>query len=146
MLDRDDPTSSEAQDAAGVTSDGPLAIADTPMASIAGLLAELLAELRRQTGLLERAHRHREREPRVLLSKRKAARLLGVSRSRTLDALIDSDQVRTVRLGGRLRIPLAEIERLQVEGPGVPAPTGLRAGRRKQSASAMNEALKRRGF
>lgn len=146
MLDRHDPSSSDVQDAAQGTQGEPLAGAEVSMAAVAALLAELLAELRRQTGLLERAHSHRERAPRALLSKREAARLLGVSRGRTLDALIASDQVRAVRIGGRLRIPLAEIERLHADGLRVPAPPGLRAGRRKQSAFAMNEALKRRGF
>lgn len=118
MLDRNEPISSEVQDEAGSTPGGTM----PGMGGSTTILAELLAEVRRQTGLLERAHREREREPRALLSKREAARLLGVSRGRTLDALLSSGQVRAVHIGRRLRVPLAEIERFQAEGgrrPGI---------------------------
>ena len=50
------------------------------------------------------------------LSKRQAARLLGVSRGRTLDQLIRDGTIRTVRVGTRSKIPMAELERLLVEG------------------------------
>lgn len=146
MLDRNEPISSEVQDEAGSTPGGTMPGMGASTTVLAELLAELLAEVRRQTGILERAHREREREPRALLSKREAARLLGVSRGRTLDALLASGQVRAVRIGGRLRVPITEIERLQADGLDGLAPTAHRAGQRKQSASAINEALKRRGF
>jgi excisionase family DNA binding protein len=58
----------------------------------------------------------RRRQPSVdrkhLLSKREAARRLGIDRGSTLQALIDSGKIQTVRLAGRERIPVAEIERL----------------------------------
>jgi hypothetical protein len=51
-----------------------------------------------------------------LLSARAAARLLGVSRGKTIAVLIDTGKVRTVVVNGRKRIPLSEIERLSREG------------------------------
>jgi excisionase family DNA binding protein len=52
----------------------------------------------------------------LALSRRQAARRLGVSRGRTLDLLIQEGVIRTVRIGSRIKIPLAEIERLLQEG------------------------------
>jgi excisionase family DNA binding protein len=120
--------------------------AGVPTPPIERLLAELLAAIRRQTALLERAYRDHRESPPALLSKREAARLLGVSRGRTLDSLLASGQVRAVRIGGRLRVPVAEIERLQAEVSGWTAESSPRGGRPTQSASAMNKALRRRGF
>lgn len=54
--------------------------------------------------------------PQRLLSKREAAALLGVSRGRTLDRLIAEGAIRTVTVGTRGRIPVAELDRLLVEG------------------------------
>lgn len=115
---------------------------------VPGILKAILAEERRQTALLERERKHRSSaDPRALLSKREAARLLGVSRGRTLDSLIASGQVRVVRIGGRLRVPRAELERLQAEGVEDTGPTTPRNRRRAHhSATELNEALKRRGF
>lgn len=57
------------------------------------------------------------------LSKRQAARLLGVSRGRTLDRLIRDGTIRTIQIGTRNKIHVAEIERLLVEGaPTEPIP------------------------
>jgi excisionase family DNA binding protein len=61
--------------------------------------------------------------PQRLLSKRQAAELLGVSRGRTLDRLIAEGAIRTVTVGTRSRIPVAELDRLLVEGaPSAPVP------------------------
>jgi excisionase family DNA binding protein len=61
--------------------------------------------------------------PQRLLSKREAARLLGVSRGRTLDLLIKSGTIRTVVIGTRAKVPMSEIERLMTEGaPAEPMP------------------------
>lgn len=61
--------------------------------------------------------------PQRLLSKRHAATLLGVSRGRTLDRLIAEGAIRTVTIGTRTRIPVAELDRLLVEGaPSAPLP------------------------
>ncbi len=61
-----------------------------------------------------------------LLSRRAAAKLLGVDRGSTLEGLIREGRLRLVRG----RIPLGEIERLLQEG--VPPPQ--RRGRRTQAA------------
>ena len=58
-----------------------------------------------------------------LVSKRRAAVVLGVSRGRTLDRLIEEGIIRTVRIGNRDKVPMSEIERLVLEGaPNVPPP------------------------
>jgi excisionase family DNA binding protein len=83
-----------------------------------------------------------------LLSKREAAKYLGVSRGRTLDVLIAAGRLRTVRIGGRLKIPLEEVERLATSGAHVEA-TRLRAESAKSRddfSSLLNRSLKRRGF
>lgn len=51
-----------------------------------------------------------------LMSMRKAAELIGVSRTRTLPALIRDGTVRTIMVNGRRRIASTEIERLQRAG------------------------------
>ncbi|WP_375757421.1 helix-turn-helix domain-containing protein [Corallococcus exercitus] len=51
-----------------------------------------------------------------LLSKKEAARRLGVDRATTLEQLIASGHIKTVPFNGRLRIPLAEVERVLNEG------------------------------
>lgn len=51
-----------------------------------------------------------------LLSKSAAARRLNISRNDTLEYLIRSKQLTTVRVGKRLRIPATEVERLAQSG------------------------------
>jgi excisionase family DNA binding protein len=51
-----------------------------------------------------------------LLSKKEAARRLGVDRATTLEGLIASGNLKTVPFNGRVRIPLAEVERVLNEG------------------------------
>ncbi len=51
-----------------------------------------------------------------LLSKRAAARMLGVSRTTTLEDMIADRRLRVVRVGDGVRIPAAEVERLAKEG------------------------------
>jgi excisionase family DNA binding protein len=51
-----------------------------------------------------------------LLSKKEAARRLGVDRATTLEQLIASGHIKTVPFNGRVRIPLAEVERVLNEG------------------------------
>lgn len=61
----------------------------------------------------------------LLLSKRRAAALLGISRNHTLNELIAAGHLRVVKLGGsRIRIPLEDVQRLAREGiePARPAP------------------------
>jgi len=45
-----------------------------------------------------------------LISKREAARQLGIDRTTTLQSLIDRGELRTVKLAGKIRIPISEIE------------------------------------
>ena len=83
-----------------------------------------------------------------LLSKRDAARYLGVSRGRTLDALIAAGRLRTVRIGGRIKIPLEELERIATFGEQVQA-MKLRAESARSCedfSSRVNRSLKQRGF
>jgi excisionase family DNA binding protein len=51
-----------------------------------------------------------------LLSEKEAARRLGVDRATTLEGLIASGDIKTVPFNGRVRIPLAEVERILSEG------------------------------
>lgn len=52
----------------------------------------------------------------VAVGKREAARRLGVDRTTTLEDLIRSGAVKTVRWRGGVRIPVAELERLAAQG------------------------------
>jgi excisionase family DNA binding protein len=51
-----------------------------------------------------------------LLSKKEAARRLGVDRATTLEELIASGNIKTVPFKDRVRIPVAEVERILNEG------------------------------
>lgn len=51
-----------------------------------------------------------------LLSKSRAAKRLGIDRGAALDFLIETKQLRTVRVGKRVKIPASEVERLAREG------------------------------
>jgi excisionase family DNA binding protein len=75
-------------------------------------LQTVLAELRAMREQLDRA----VAPPPALLSKAAAAEMLGVSRNATMTELIRSGRLRTVTVGARVRIPLAEVERLTREG------------------------------
>ncbi len=46
----------------------------------------------------------------ALLSKRAAAKLLGVDRGTTLESMIADGQIATVKIGSRQKIPLVEVE------------------------------------
>jgi hypothetical protein len=75
-------------------------------------LRAALAPLLRQLGKIDRR----------LLSKREAARRLGVDRNATLRDLIDRGEVRTVVFAGRVKIPASEIERIEQGGDRVVQP------------------------
>lgn len=51
-----------------------------------------------------------------LLSKKEAARRLGVDRTTTLEKFIASGRLKTVEINGRVRIPRTEVERILSEG------------------------------
>lgn len=76
------------------------------------LLAEL-ADLKARVAALESQKR---RTSSRLLSKREAAKRLGIDRGTTLELLIQTKQLRLVRAGKRQRIPEPEVERLVREG------------------------------
>lgn len=76
------------------------------------LLAEI-AELKARVEALESAKR---RSSVRLLSKREAARRLGIDRGTTLEILIHTKQLKLVHAGKRKRIPEPEVERLVREG------------------------------
>jgi len=76
-----------------------------------------MEELRRAIALdLAPLLRRLGRSERRLLSKREAARRLGIDRGTTLQDLIRSGQIRTVVLAGRVKIPVSEIERIEAGG------------------------------
>jgi hypothetical protein len=54
--------------------------------------------------------------PPRLISLRQAARILGISRTRTLPALMRDRRIRVVRVNGRPKIPMEEIARIGREG------------------------------
>lgn len=58
----------------------------------------------------------------LALSRREAARLLGIDRGRTLGVLIASGKLRVVPWGTGERIPLVDVERLAREGFTLPSP------------------------
>lgn len=76
----------------------------------AGALSRLAAEIERLRSEIV------SHQPDVLLSFRKAAKLLGIDRGATLNALVRSGQLRTVSAGKRQRIPMSEINRLAAVG------------------------------
>ncbi len=73
-----------------------------------GAILEALGRLERKLDALAKPRSR-------LLSKREAARRLGISRTRTLPDLIADRRLRVVRVGDGVRIPAAEVERLAKE-------------------------------
>jgi excisionase family DNA binding protein len=58
----------------------------------------------------------RDDVPVLLVTPADAAQMLGVSRGRTIQVLIDTGQLKSVQINGRTRIPMAEVERLAHQG------------------------------
>lgn len=86
-----------------------------------------------------------------LLSKREAAKLLGVSRGVTLEDWIANGTIKVVRtVSGRIKIPYAEIERIGTQGAVITVPKlSVRLKRipsAPQSAVDVNAELKSMGF
>lgn len=69
-----------------------------------------------------------------LLSKKSAARLLGVDRATTLEEWIATGRIKVVDLAGRVRIPRAEVERVINEG--LPESTGPQRPKTQRSPRA----------
>jgi excisionase family DNA binding protein len=74
-----------------------------------------------------------------LLSKKAAARLLGVDRATTLEDWLSTGRIKAVNLDGRVRIPRAEVERVINEG--IPDATGPQRPRTRPSPKAATAKL-----
>jgi excisionase family DNA binding protein len=86
-----------------------------------------------------------------LLSKREAAKLLGVSRGVTLEDWIANGTIKVVRtVSGRVKIPYAEIERIGTQGAPITVPKASVRIKRipiaKQTAAEVDADLKAMGF
>ena len=102
------------------------------------LILAVLTRLDRTLEKLEAHQEHKERRRNLdsrLLTKRAAARLLGIDRSTTLERLIREGSVRTVPYGEGTRIPASEIARLEDEG--IPEPSS-RCPPRRRSRKRLN--------
>lgn len=83
--------------------------------SLVARLASLEATVERLASLLEARDAAPAASPR-LLSFRAAAKRLGVSRSTTLPDMVKDRRIRVVTVGGRSKIPLSEVERIERDG------------------------------
>jgi hypothetical protein len=90
----------------------PLATLLTAFATLTDEVVALRAEVRALRAPMGR-----------LLSLREAARVLGVSRNRTLPVLIREGRVRVVTVNGKPKIPADEVERISREGTGAFTPS-----------------------
>jgi hypothetical protein len=95
---------------------------------------ELSATLERVERKLDALLSRERRSQAAAVGKREAARLLGVDRSTTLEALIRDGVVKTVTVAGRLRITRDEIAR--VLSVGVPSPSLPHRERRSRMKAA----------
>jgi hypothetical protein len=100
------------------------------MATTAHELGELLARMERLERKLDAALAPRSMPE--LVSKRRAARLLGVNRDETLEELIRSGRLIPVYVRNRARIPLAQIRRLLEQGD-APPPAPVRPTRARRA-------------
>jgi hypothetical protein len=105
----------------------------------ATVLEALLNEV---TALRKEVRRSGSRDFKRLLSLRQAALALGVSRTRTLPLLIERGLLKPVTVGGRKRIPSAQIEQLAFEGFDVSAPVRRRVPLRKMAPRGGAAAVK----
>jgi hypothetical protein len=71
-----------------------------------------------------------------LLSKKEAARRLGVDRATTLAQFIASGRIKTVDVNGHQRIPVSEIERILSEGVPATGPQPSRSRRAPRTATS----------
>jgi hypothetical protein len=91
------------------------------------LLLEEVRSLRREVAELRRGA-GRPGSNADFLTKRAAARLLGVDRCTTLEQLLASGRIHSVLIAGRLRIPRAELQRIAAEGALPPPARPTRRG------------------
>jgi len=102
--------------------------------SLEDILGETVTALRAELSTLRKATR-RCSSVRRLISKREAARQLGIDRATTLQQLIDRGEIRTVKLAGKIRIPVSEIERVSAPSSSKEQGLSLKTQTRSQSAS-----------
>ena len=100
---------------------------------------EIVEALRRLEAKVDRLARHRE--PRMLLSKRTAAQLLGVDRGTTFESLIRNGHLHLITVGGQARIARVELERLLEEGVPATAPAAPRARRHHPTGKELAEEI-----
>jgi excisionase family DNA binding protein len=115
-----------------------IALAYTKTAGRETRVAETVARLAAAVTGLARALKteRRSNESAVAVGKREAARRLGVDRSTTLEEMIKSGVLKVVKIGARIRIPVAELDRLAEVGTATPA----RALKRRERRSAVTDA------
>jgi excisionase family DNA binding protein len=109
-------------------------------------LAAMMERLERKLDtLLERERPRRRNQDAELLSKREAARRLGVDRCTTLEALVAHGHVATVPAGREgVRIPRSEVERLVREG--IPNPDRQPRPNRRRPPAARAAAVSLRSI
>jgi len=107
---------------------------------VSAVLRDVLEELRQLRGDVQTMRAvPPAKSPPLLLSRRRAAKLLGVDRDETLGELLSTGNIRTVTVGGRTRIPLAEVQRLAAEGT---TRTGRKPHRKSRPAAGQDEVAK----
>lgn len=79
-------------------------------------MEQLLLELADLKQRVEALEAEKRRTSSRLLSKREAAKRLGIARGTTLELLIQTKQLKLVRTGKRQRIPEPEVEQLVKNG------------------------------
>lgn len=95
-------------------------VASAASQAIATVLGDQLrvvfTELVQALGAMTTTKTNRRGASSILVSKREAARRLGIDRNKALPALIHSGQLASVSKNGATAIPVVEIERLAAEG------------------------------
>lgn len=71
------------------------------------------------------------KEPKLLLSVREAARLLGVGRGSTFAEMMRTGEIRVVKVAGRIKVPRSEVDRIVRDGT-EPCPYPVRERRRRE--------------
>jgi len=112
------------------------------LAATAALLDALEARLQQDMGAWSKTYQRDRRHQTFSLSQ--AARRLGISRSNTLTPAVAGGKIATVPWGPkRVRISLAEIERLEAEGFGGATARPRRTGKTRRSPPNVDEELAR---
>jgi len=75
----------------------------------------------------------------LILSKREAAKLLGVGRNKTLHELIARGLLKTVVVNGHVKVPRADVERIAREGFDLDAPEKSARGQAKPSSTRASD-------